>query len=387
MSRLRVLVTNMFMVGFSGTEMAAYDVAIGLARRGHAVCLFALDLSPRIRDRLAAGGVESSDDVLALPWVPDVVHGQHNLPIALAAMRFPGAPTVALTHDPLFWADEPLTIASIRGHIAVDALRRQRLLAAGVPEDMITVLHNAVDLARFAPRSDLPARPARAIALVKPGGESAAMIAAACAAEGLPLDLFGPGVAREVGDLEQRLGDYDVAFATGRCAMEAIAVGLATVVCDWRGVAGIACTANWERMRSGNFGAPVLTQPLSVAGLRAEIARYDPAETRRLRVLARAELSLEPYLDRLEILYRVAIERGGGAGGADRTVTEGELLRFLQGSLKRIWQLEQERTALHRQRAALEAHWHERTGSRSWLARQLGALVVRKIRRGAARRG
>ena len=45
---IRVLVTNLFMTGFTGTEMAAHDVAIGLQRRGHAVAAtWAVAVRPR----------------------------------------------------------------------------------------------------------------------------------------------------------------------------------------------------------------------------------------------------------------------------------------------------------------------------------------------------
>lgn len=381
MPSLRVLVTNLVLTGFSGTEVAARDVAIGLARRGHQVALFALRLGIAAREDLHAAGVVATDDVGALPWAPDIIHGHHNLPVAVALLRFHGVPTIAFVHDPDASIDEPLVAAPIRHYVAIDELRQQRIAKAGIAPERISILRNAVDLERFA--ADLPEAPQRALAIIKHGKDYASCIAGACRTVGIPVDMIGPGVGREVANLHEVLARYSIVLASGRCAMEAIAMGRSVVVCDHRGLAGVATRENWTRLRAGNFGKPVLAGPLDEAAVAQAIRDCHAVEARALQAQARPELDLSLHLDRLEALYRGVLAQ---PAPAHATAADPDILRFAQSSMMRLYELthdvEAARAALHDEITRTQ----RQIGSRSWLARQLGALMVQKLQRVTVRR-
>ena len=80
-------------------------------------------------------------------------------------------------------------------------------------------------------RAPLPAKPGRALAVVKVGDFRPA-VEAACAHVGLPVDFVGPGIGNSVDDLAERLGRYDLVFASGRSALEAVARGCSVIVMD-----------------------------------------------------------------------------------------------------------------------------------------------------------
>ena len=113
--------------------------------------------------------------------------------------------------------------------------------------DAIDLLPNAVDLDRFRPRDALPERPRRALLLAK-NSEHVDAVREASRIAGMQLDEIGSAFGRVVDDLDVRLKDYDLVFATARMALEALAVGCSVIVCDGRGLAGLA---SWIRSMNG----------------------------------------------------------------------------------------------------------------------------------------
>jgi hypothetical protein len=87
-------------------------------------------------------------------------------------------------------------------------------------------------------------------------------------------------------------------------ALEAMAVGCAVMVVDGHGLAGLATTGTVPAWRDHNFGFVLLTRPVSVEALVAEIRRYDAADAARVSQFVRKHCSLDLYLTRLEAIYR-----------------------------------------------------------------------------------
>src|SRR5262245_21225024 len=163
MAGLRILITNMVLLGRSGTETYVRDLALALRRRGHQPMVYCPRTGP-IADEIRDGGVPVRERLADVDPPPDVIHGHHSLPSMSALLRFPGVPAVFVCHSRAFWADAPPRFPRIRRYVAVDYLCRERLLAdAGLPADRVRVVYNSVDLDRFVPRGPLPDRPRRAL--------------------------------------------------------------------------------------------------------------------------------------------------------------------------------------------------------------------------------
>src|SRR5205085_9379000 len=96
----------------------------------------------------------------------------------------------------------------------------------------VGVLLQFVDLERCRPRPPLPAKPRRALILCNQTKENAYLEAAraACAGAGVSLDVYGLGVGRPCERPGELLAAYDIVFAKGRTALEALAVGASVVV-------------------------------------------------------------------------------------------------------------------------------------------------------------
>src|SRR5262249_33300266 len=149
-------------------------------------------------------------------------------------LRFPGVPAVFVCHSRGFWADAPPVFPRIRRFVAVDDLCRERLRSEhAIPERLVRVVPNSVDLDRFKPRGPLPDCPRRALLFSNSanGHTPLPVVREACARLGLALEVIGSGVNNVCEHPETVLGGFDIVFAKAKCALEAMAVGAAVVLC------------------------------------------------------------------------------------------------------------------------------------------------------------
>ena len=120
---------------------------------------------------------------------------------------------------------------------------------------------------------------------------------------GIALDVVGAGTGSESEEPEQILSNYDLVFAKARCALEAMAVGCAVVLCDTRGLGGMVRTNDVATLREWNFGMRCLQQPASTGRVIREILAYDAADAAAVSAYIRENASLDCALDRYTSLY------------------------------------------------------------------------------------
>jgi glycosyltransferase involved in cell wall biosynthesis len=151
-------------------------------------------------------------------------------------LHFRQVPAVYVCHGFRASEESPFYFPRILRYVAVDGRCKKRIESAReIPQARIEVIPNAVDLDRFQPRLPLPSRPKRALVFSNYASPRPHLpaIRSACRDLRLELDVLGVGVGAAVGNPESHLPRYDVVFAKARCALEAIAVGVAVVVCDF----------------------------------------------------------------------------------------------------------------------------------------------------------
>jgi glycosyltransferase involved in cell wall biosynthesis len=313
---LRVLLTNTTLAHRTGSELYVGEVARALRDRGCRPVVWSPVLGGLAAD-LAAAGVEVVDDLariapdpdLGQDLDPDLIHGQHHLETMTALLRFPATPCVFVCHGWSPWEEAPPRHPRIRRYVAVDEATRERLAGAGVPAERIVTILNFVDLGRFRPRPPLPARPRRALAFGNSASEATCLPALreACRRAGIALDAAGLAAGNPAGRPEDLLPSYDLVFAKGRAALEAMAVGAAVVLCDAEGCGPLVTAADLDRLRPLNFGLRALTAPVEPEVLLRQIERYDPADAATVAARVRREASLDDAVDRLVAVYRAAL--------------------------------------------------------------------------------
>jgi hypothetical protein len=301
---LRLLLTNVTLAGRTGTEIVTRDLALGLHRRGHHVAVYTSSLGP-IATELQDGGVNV---VTRLDEVgqPDIVHGHHFVETAEVLLRYPTTRGVFVCHDRTASHSIPPRLGAVLRYVAVDENCLERLRQDWeIPAAHTRVIPNAVDLERFQPRPPLPERPARALVFshYAAPGTHVEIVRAACERYGLSVDVVGAGAGNVLANPETALLQYDLVFAKGRCALEAMAVGAAVVLCDAAGSGPLITPELAPRLRQWNFGARTLTDPLDVDRLQHEIQKYDAAVAAAVSAMIRQDASLDVALDRYEELY------------------------------------------------------------------------------------
>jgi glycosyltransferase involved in cell wall biosynthesis len=332
---LRVLITNLFVANFSGSETVVELLADALRRAGHAPMIFAPTLGPQA-ERMQARGHIVVDRLALLPQRPDVMHLQHITPALMALVAFPDVPAVFTCHSATIELEAPRLHPQIRRYVAVDDFCRALCVKRDIPEDRLSVILNAVDLRRFSARPPLPPKPKAALMLTKTF-EQQNLVRSACAKAGLTLDEVGPATGDMSDQLEKILPRYDIVFATARMALEAAAVGCAVVVADGRGFAGMLRTENLNAWRRLNFGVGLLTTPVTAAALDAAIAAYDASDAAEICRCLRTEASADDYAAAYLQLYAQAIGEAVPQDRSQAPASAAWLEDLLPSAAPRAW--------------------------------------------------
>jgi hypothetical protein len=348
---LRILITDDTAASRAGSGPCLIDFARALLRKGHHAVVYGAvpaDIAQALRDAT----VPVVDDLSALNFVPDVIHGQHHLETMTAALHFAGTPVVAACHAFSPWEQTPPVFPTIARWIALDESCAQRLgTTAGVDAARIRTLHNGVDIARFEPRSPLPATPRRALLCNAHGLQDAcaATIVRACRQAGIAVDLATNDVPAHL------LRDYDIVFAQSRRALEAMATGCATIVADRAGLAGLVTTANFDRLRALDFGMRSMqAAPVTEAGVLAAIAAYDVDDAGRVCERVRTEANIDVLVDATLVQFREAIDAGRFPDPQDCTQAAARYLRDVVSPT--VKSVEQARVAQRHAEDARDAH-------------------------------
>ncbi|HYV13567.1 MAG TPA: glycosyltransferase family 4 protein [Pyrinomonadaceae bacterium] len=310
MAGLKVLIANSTLATLTGTETYVRDLALGLLRNGHTPIVYAPELGP-IAQELRLRTVPVVDNLDHVGIVPDIIHGNHNTELITALLYFENVPSVFFCHSWTDWISAPPSHPRILAYVAVDDTCRDRLvLENAIPQDRVRVRLHAADLERFTPREPLPEKPVRALVFSNNANHWTHLNAVreACRRAGIKLEVIGAGANASALNPESLLPNFDLVFAKARCALEALAVGNAVILCDAAGSGPMVTTADLDRLRRLNFGIRTLSEKPDAELLLREIGRYDRNDAAEVSRQIRATAGLESVIDDAVVLYREVIE-------------------------------------------------------------------------------
>lgn len=323
MKKLKVLITNHSLRERTGTEMYAFELARGLLALGHSPILYSPRPGP-LAELIRRETVPVVADLDNLGSPPDIIHGQHADETVTALLRFPAVPALYVCHDWYLSIDAPPRFPRVLRYVAVDSPCRDKLIFEhGVPEERASVLLQFVDLEKFRARAPLPSKPRRALILCNQTKENEHLGAAraACVRAAVSLDVYGLGVGRPHARPEELMREYDVVFAKGRTALEALAVGASVIVYWYRRLGPVVTTDGLDRLRLDNFGmramGPKSTPEEFGRAIEDALARYDASDAARVSERVRAEAGRGRLVDEFVELYESVIEEHAATPARD----------------------------------------------------------------------
>jgi hypothetical protein len=303
---MRILMTQRSLMQWAGSEMFTIEVSKELNRRGHQVAIFC----PRIGDPariIYASGVAIKSRLDELPWEPEIIHGQHHLQTAAALSFFTDVPAVYYCHGLMPWVERVLSHPRIRNYVMMcEWMVSPVATEFGIPRDCISAIPNFVNTTRFSEVRKPPDRLRRA--LLFGGGLPAnelVRLERACSAEGLSLDKIGYAYKNPQERPESLLLEYDLVFAVGRCAIEAISCGCAVIPIVPGQGGHLVTTENFSSWVYSNF-IPIYgtsSTRIDVEWLKSELSRYSPETTSEVTAMLRASHNLSGGVGCIEEIY------------------------------------------------------------------------------------
>lgn len=309
--KLKILITNHNLAERAGTQLYVRDLALGLQKAGHLPFLYSPvvgEVTQELRDAM----IPVVSDLKELAIEPDIIHGHHHLETLSALLHFPKTPALFVCHGWFPWQEYPPKFPRILRYVAIDQLTYQRMIFEhGIPEKDIRLIFNFTDLERFQPRASLPQHPRKALVYsnyISRNGCAFSVIQEACKRAGIEVDLVGSRADNVTANPERLLLNYDIVFAVGRSAIEAMATGASVIIYCGDIMGPMITSQNFHTLQQTNFGLLSSDRKTSYEAILDELSKYDPSDanmiTAHLRHTFCKTTAVKAFLD----LYQEVIE-------------------------------------------------------------------------------
>ena len=305
---MRILLTNRWLVGGSGTETLVRDLVVGLRRSGHTVVTYAPSVG-RLAAIIRATGSPVTTSVRDIAEPPDIIHGHHTGPTMVALSRFPKVPAVFVCHDFSADHDDPPEHPRIRRYLYVrEALKGRLCDERGIDPAQTEFWRNTIDLHRIGPAAPVPRKLRTAAVFGHPGANpQTELLAAICQRGGIAFK--GQALSGPVAKPLEAIRGIDLVFASGIMAIEALAAGHVVVNADRFGVGGLVTFSRLEHFGQWNFAIGGLSSHPDLSGLDADLADYDAEDAARVCQKIRSDWCVEKGVERLEQIYRDVLQQ------------------------------------------------------------------------------
>ncbi|MEM1376649.1 MAG: hypothetical protein AAGG69_04595 [Pseudomonadota bacterium] len=300
---MKLLIANERIAKLTGTEVVARDFARGFRKRGVDVSILTKQAG-QLAGQLRSEGFDVVDQIEQLRMPPDIVHMNDLAPVDVLAQRLPSVPTLLHWHkfvpEDIAWPAGSVTTACGVSPRICEKIEKYTGLKK------VRLLGNYVDLDTLVPRVEpLPNKPNRwlFVAQQKRSRLLALKLSLIAIKHGARLHLVGPQVFKRVENLGSLTSQFDLVFASGRCALEAACTGVAVVPCDPNGVAACMTTENMARYRQGNFTYAQFDAGPELNAIGKAISAYNASEAEEAAKWVRQDADLTRGLDQLLAIY------------------------------------------------------------------------------------
>lgn len=336
---MNILVTNIAVSQYTGTETYIRELVIELKKREHQVEIYTL-IKGELAKELMGLGINVTTNLRNLRYKPDVIHAHHNIITLRALSKFRNVPAIYFIHDRVSEFDFPLRHQNIIQYAAVDYNCKERYCDENNFEDEdVTIIYNWVNTSRFKRKETIALKPKKALVFSNYLSEKSIYpeIQEACKALGIELSIVGYSSGNFCLEPEKIIGQYDLVFAKAKAAIEAMATAAAVVVCDFRGLGGMVTRSNLLHFRRFNFGMKLMTKEPSVPNLIEEILKYNPEEVATITDFMIQDADFLNTITKIERQYsEIIIKYKRGERGKYKSTFKNQLMIYRLTFLARM---------------------------------------------------
>lgn len=307
---MKILITNLFIAKYTGTETYVRELAIELKKKGHKVEIFTFFMG-ELAEELLKKGIHVTTDLKKITFIPDIIHAHHNIVTMDVLSYFKRTPAIYFIHDRTTDFDIPYLHKNILQYVAVDYNCKERYcLEHNFKDNDVEVIFNWANTERFKLRKTINETPKKGLVFSNYLNETLVYpnIKEACNELGIELEIVGYSSGNFCLKPEEILPNYDLVFGKAKAAIEAIATGAGVIVCDFRGLGGMVTSENLNFFRDFNFGMKLMKIEPTKENLIVEIEKYNPNSIRKVSDFIILESSLDKIISHLELRYSEIIK-------------------------------------------------------------------------------
>lgn len=300
---MKILITNIFLSDFAGTECYVKDLVICLKNIGHNVEIYTTK-SGLVAEEVIANGINVVTSLSDLKNVPDIIHAHHRPTTLSVIQQFPNIPVVFFCHSGTIDIELPRIHENIVKYVAVDRFCLEALLKKNIPIENTQIICNWIDTNKFNQKKTISEIPNRALIVsAMPLKFIIPIIREGCSLNGIELTKLD-----FTDTIEKEFSKYDLVFAKAKMAMEAMACGCATILFGYNRIGEMVTKDNFESAKEYNFGYKKIQNKITTKYVSDQIKKYDSENVRMVSDSIRDKNDFKKILKEIISLYEVSID-------------------------------------------------------------------------------
>jgi len=257
---MRILMTNLRLTWYSGSDTYLYALGVELMKRGHKISIYSPIVSPIMEGRrFKEAGFEIIDDLtkhfdkVNKGKEFDIIHGHHNRTLSEVHSVFTKLPAIFVSHGVLPEPEKYPRDVLISKYIAVseEVLDYQ---FKDIDKSRKEIIRNPIDTDRFyyAPKKIGKKIKILIVSNYYNNEWDAEEIWDTAKELNAEIDVIGTN-GKITFETEKVIKDCDIAIGLGRSILEAMSMGKPVIVGDYNGYDGLITPKSYLDIRKSNF--------------------------------------------------------------------------------------------------------------------------------------
>lgn len=257
---MRILMTNLRLSWYSGSDTYLYTLGIELMKRGHKISVYSPTISRILQGRrFKEAGFDILENLdLEVHKVNkgkefDIIHGQHNSVLSAVSSVFTEVPVIFVSHGVLPEPEKYPRDVFIHRHIAVseEVLNFQ---FKDIDDSKKEIIRNPIDTQRFyyAPKKVGKRLKILIVSNYYHNQWDAKEVWEASKILNADIDVIGTN-GKISFETENIIKNCDIAIGLGRSILEAMSMGKPVIVGDYNGYDGVVTKSSYSGIKKSNF--------------------------------------------------------------------------------------------------------------------------------------